>query len=330
MLGVLERNGIRDTASLVALSERELLALPRFGWGCMNEVYAVLRSAGLELAEDPYAPYVCAREGKTARDANLASFFLCDECAVAWQTEAFDGLEPEYVGGRVRGYCVNCNVDRPDVRLRQWILCGNCERVARSIGRSAVAERYVAERWAAVVTPVAQDLVLKSTDVPMLRRGPRGASMVKRSAIDFVAENPSCKPVFGFEMKTGRNYVDGVAPVGAQMGSFQLDVSDCDDITTVMERDGLPVYVLNVQVIDRACPPTLKYVALAAWWTDVFRMSGRFKEVRTRPRETRQAAYFDTAMFEPFDTFADHVVGGDYRRIAKRIRAEGIPQLYHY
>jgi Bacterial RNA polymerase, alpha chain C terminal domain len=330
VLGILNQNDITDADDLVALNERELLALHRFGGSSLDEVYGALDEMGLELAEDPYAPYVCAREGKAARDANLANLFLCDDCAAKWQAEAFDGGDPEYVGVAVTGFCVNCNVRRDDVRLRQWLLCGNCERVARSIGRSVVAERYVVDRWNEVIAPHADGLALESTDVPTLRRGPRGASGVKRSAIDFVVRNAKQKPVFGFEMKTGRGHVSGVAPVGPRMGQFQLDVSDCDDITAVMERDDLPVYLLHVQVIDRAHPPTLQYVALAAWWTDVFRMADHFDHVQRRPRENRDAAYFDTSMFDPFDTFASHVASGDYRRIAKPIKRDGIPELYSY
>ena len=176
VLNVLDANGIATTEQLIALNDRELLGLHRFGCSALDEVRDALDDAGLELAEDPYAPYVCVREGKEARDANLSSFFLCDECATKWQVDAFDGEDAEYVGPRTGGFCINCNVDRSDVRLRQWILCGNCDRVARSIGRSVVADRYVLNRWNAVIRPRAPALTIDSTDRPTLRRGPRGAS----------------------------------------------------------------------------------------------------------------------------------------------------------
>lgn len=329
VFSILETNGFDEVRELVAMNERELLALPRVGVGAVAEIRAALEAAGLELAADEYAPYVCARHGAAAWDANLSNLFLCDDCAVAWETEAFAERPPEYVGASIDGYCLNCNVQRGDVRLRQWFLCGTCERVARSIGRSVVAERFVAQRWSEIVAPHTADLFLRSTDVPRLRRRERDASETKRAEIDFVVRHERTGvDVFGFELKTGKSYIAGVAQVGARMGQFQLDTSDCDDITTVIERETIPVYLLHVQVIDRAAPPTVQYVALGAWWTDVYRMSSHFRHVQTRPRETRDAAYFDTTMFEGFVTFADHVDSGGYERLAERLREEGIPALY--
>lgn len=325
---ILYENDVTTLEQLLALNERELMSFHRFGGSSMDEVYAKLDAAGLAIADDPYAPYECVRESKPARDAGLANFFLCGDCAALWEAEAFDDAEPAFVGEPTGGYCLNCNVERPDVRLRQWILCGNCERVARSIGRSVVAERYVLDQWATLIAPIAPGLTIESTDQPTLRRGPRGAGGANRSEIDFVVRGRSGRPIFGYEMKTGRAHVSGVAAVGPRIGHFQLDVSDCDDITTVMEREDLLVYLLHVQVIDRIHPPTLRYIGLAAWWTDVFSMSEHFLLVQRRPRESRDAAYFDTAMFAPFETFADHVASGDYKRLATRIRAEGIPELY--
>jgi hypothetical protein len=248
------------------------LGIHGFGPAALDQVETALHGAGHELTPDPYGQYECAREGKLARDANLADFFLCTGCASRWQAEAFDDTEPVFVGEQSGGYCLNCNEDRADVRLRQWILCGNCERVARSIGRSVVAERYVLDYWRTVLFPGTADLVIESTDPPTLRRGPRGAPGAKRAEIDFLVRRKEGGPVFGIEMKTGKSHISGVAQAGSRMGEFQLDVSDCDDIATVMTRDKLPVYLLHVQVIDRIHPPTLRYVPLSAWWTDPFRM----------------------------------------------------------
>jgi hypothetical protein len=326
---ILEGRGINDTATLVALNERELFALPGIGLKALREVKAALDAVELTLAVDEYAPYVCARHGAPALDANLANLFLCDDCATVWQKDAFGDHEAEYVGAAPEGFCLNCNLWRPDIRLRQWFLCGTCERVARSIGRSVVAERFVARGWQELVAPYAPGLVLRGTDVPMLRRRGRDASATKRAEIDFVARDVTrSEDLFGFELKTGKSYISGAAQVGAQMGQFQLDTSDCDDITTVIERDGIPVYVLHVQVIDRAFPPTVQYAALAGWWTDVFRMHDNFRHVQMRSREARTAAYFNAAMFESFPTFAEHIRNGDYERLAARLRKEGPPTLY--
>jgi hypothetical protein len=192
-----------------------------------------------------------------------------------------------------------------------------------------VAERYVLDRWNALVAPEAPRLRLEKTDEPTLRRRQRHASATKRAEIDFVAKKGKRGvEVFGFELKTGKSHISGVAQVGARMGQFQLDTSDCDDITTVMQRQEIPVYLVHAQVIDRASPPTVRYVALAAWWTDPFRMHDHFRHIQRRPRETRDAAYFDTSMFEPFETFADHIRSGEFLRLAERLTTDGIPQLY--
>ncbi len=329
---ILAQNGIEDLDALLKHNERELLALPRFGWGCLNEIRSALDSAGIgSLAVDPYASYVCARHGEAAWDTSLSNLFLCDDCAAEWQATPFAGTEPEYVGDSVDGFCLNCNVKRPDVRLRQWFLCGTCERVAKSIGRSVVAERFVTEKWVELVAPTAPGLSLHSVDQPRLYRRERGASTSKIAEIDFVANDSERDvDVFGFELKTGKSHISGTAPVGARMGQFQLDASDCDDITAVMERRGIVVYLLHVQVIDRAHPPTVEYKAIDGWWTDVFRMNENFRHVHRRTREARDAAYFDTAMFEPLNTFAEHVKSGAHERLLARMENEGVPALYSY
>lgn len=327
-LRVLHAAGIKDVETLIQHNERELLALAGLGWGTMTEVYAALEAAGFELAEDPFAAYVCARHGGRSWDTNLANLFLCDDCAAEWIAGAFDGQPAAYVAPAAGGYCLNCNVNRTDVALRQWFLCGTCERVAGSIGRSVVAERFVADQWHELVVPHAPTLLLEGTDAPILRRRGKDDSKTKHAEIDFVARDDQEEPEFGFELKTGKNHISGVAAVGAAMGQFQLDTSDCDDITAVMAREGIPVYLLHVQVIDRAHPPTVEYRAVAGWWTDPFRMNENFNHVRRRPRETRDAAYFSVDMFQPLSTLAEHIGNDGPARLAERIENEGIPQLY--
>jgi hypothetical protein len=191
-----------------------------------------------------------------------------------------------------------------------------------------VAERFVTDLWDELVAPHVSGFTLENTDVPTLRRRQRNASATKRAEIDFVARASERADDFGFELKTGKSHISGVAAVGAKMGQFQLDTSDCDDITAVMGRENMPVYLLHVQVIDRAHPPTVRYVGLAGWWTDVFTMSERFQHVQRRPRETRNAAYYDTAMFRDFSTLADHLTSGEHERLAERLHENGIPPLY--
>jgi hypothetical protein len=327
-VGILGAAQIHDVAALVKHNQRELLALRGFGPSSLSEVCAALARAGLELAEDPFAAYVCARHGDRSWDTNLANLFLCDDCAAEWMANAFGDEPPAYVGPATGGYCLNCNVNRADVALRQWFLCGTCERVARSIGRSVVSERFVGEQWDELIVPHSPMFALEATDAPTLRRRSRGDSKRKRAEIDFVARYEKDEPAFGFELKTGKSHVSGHAAVGAGMRQFQLDTSDCDDITTVMVREGIPVYLLHVQVIDRAHPPTVEYRAIAGWWTDPFRMNEHFNHVRRRPREAREAAYFSVSMFQPLATLAEHIENDGPARLAERIDNEGIPDLY--
>ena len=136
--------------------------------------------------------------------------------------------------------------------------------------------------------------------------------------------------VFGFELKTGKKYISGAGRPGGKMSEFELDTTDCDDMRTVMTGQRFPVYLAHVQVIDRVHPPTARYVPLGAWWTDPFQMGAEgFKRIQQRARETRDAAYFNTAIFEDFATFADHLTNGDHERLVERLRDEGVPPLYY-
>jgi hypothetical protein len=327
---LLEHNGIADVEALLAKNARELLGFERFGAGSLGQVLEALKDAGVgDLAVDPYAPYVCARESREAGDTGLSNLFLCDDCAALWESAAFAGEPPQYVGEAVWGFCLNCNRKRSDVRLRQWFLCGNCDRVARSIGRSVVAERFVEQEWDRLVARHAPHLKLRTTDEPTLRHWDRTASTDRRAEIDFVIRDEQRgQDRFGFEMKTGKAYLSGGQRVGSRMQSFQLDTSDCDAIATVTEREDIPVYLLHVQVIDRAHAPTLEYRPLGVWWTDPFRMKDSLTVVKQRPRESRMAAYYRTTMFERLDTFAEHVRSGGPERLRERLTREGMPALY--
>jgi hypothetical protein len=323
---ILAGAGIEDDGALLKRNERELLGIPGFGLRCLTELIEALEATGLSLAEDEFAPYVCARHGTPAWDTNLADLFLCDDCARKWRDEAFAGADPEYMGEALGGYCVSCN-ELKEVRLRQWLLCGNCERVARSIGRGVAAERYLGQQWEEL--GIADHLELRQTDEPTLRGRRRDNAAVKVAAIDFVVRDPQAEnDVLGFELKTGKKHLGGRGDPGGKMSEFQLDTTDCDDITTVMQRAGYPVYLVHVQVIDRAHPPTALYVPLGAWWTDPFRMADGFKRIQQRSRETRDAAYFDTPIFERFETFAEHIRSGEAQRLAERLHEVGIPPLY--
>ena len=60
----------------------------------------------------------------------------------------------------------------------------------------------------------------------------RGA-LRTQDGMEAARDEQSGVDAFGFELKTGKSYISGTAQVGARMGQFQLDTTDCDDITTV-------------------------------------------------------------------------------------------------
>ena len=168
VLTILTNNGIRDIDELTALNERQLLGFSGFGPACLTDLSEALDRGGLALADDQFAPYICVRDGRPGWDVNLADLFLCDECAVKWQAEAFYGDGPEYVGSADQGYCVSCNRSI-EIRLRQWLLCGNCDRVARSIGKGVAAQRFLLGQWHELIQPRARHLQLRQIDEPLLR-----------------------------------------------------------------------------------------------------------------------------------------------------------------
>jgi len=325
---ILEEHGIRTIEDLTGFCRRELGDLRGIGQKSLDIVEQALAQMGLSLAEDPWGPYVCARHGQARGDTNLESLFLCDECADKFQESAFRGTAPEYVGPPVKGYCLHCNRYLEDIRLRQWFLCGVCDRVVRSIGRSIVADQYVLAWWKHNAKPILQELDLVLTDPPELQPRDREQIEAKIPRVDFTCiDTRSDHVVFGIELKTGRSHISG-SSIGSRMGQFQLDNSDCDDILDVVRRDRHPVYLIHAQVIDRADPPTVYYAPVGLWWTDLFSMREHFQGSRRRPRETRIAAYYDVSMFQEMDAFIAHLRDDEPARLRARIESEGVPELY--
>ncbi len=319
----LARHDIITVQNVIQNNPRELLALEGFGAKSLSLLEAALSDAGYELAVDPYATYECAREGVPRGDAGLASVFLCESCAALWQDEPFAGTEPAFVGERISGYCMNCNVNRVDLHLFQWFLCGNCERVARSIGRSVVAAKSVVAAWDVHIAGRLPEIALRDIDTPRLFRRTPETIQDKVASVDFVAvDEATGTPILGLELKTGKGYI-GRHGIGSPISEFQLDTSDCDDILTVVAREHIPVYLLHAQVIDRAAPPTVRYAALGLWWTDLFGMEQHFDRVQKRPRETRMAAYYDTDMFHDVPDLVHHLTSGGLEEIRRGLAERG-------
>ena len=239
--------------------------------------------------------------------------------------KAFGGEAPLWTGPPESGYCSHCN-EVKDIRIRQWFLCGVCARVLASIGRGIVAAKYVLSVWDNAIAERMPGITFVETDAPGLRRRLKDAAEVAPRA-DFTAFGAK-EPVFGIELKSGPGAA-GIGGIGAPMSEFQLDVSDCDAITSVTRQLEVPLFVCHVQVRNRPVPPTLQFVPTGMWWVSTRNMGENLRDVRNRPRETRPAAYFRTAMFRPISTFPDEVDETYLATEKARIRSGDVPVLYH-
>ncbi|MYG94023.1 MAG: hypothetical protein F4138_03390 [Acidimicrobiia bacterium] len=171
-------------------------------------------------------------------------------------------------------------------------------------------------------------LELEQLDQPVLRAHDTQVLERRTPTIDFMIHEKGV-PIAGIELKTGRSHLGGWAPVGTQMAAFQLDHGDCDDISNVATFEGIVVYLFHAQVIDRAEPPTTRFEAVGLWWIDPFNFSDSYQSSRTRPRETKTAAYYLTDRFKPFDQFEEHWRSGEMASVRQRFSQQGQPPLYH-
>jgi hypothetical protein len=325
---VLDRAGITSLPDLLDFSERSLRALPGVGDGTVTAVRAALAERGLALAPDRWAAYICARDGTRAADVGLAGFFLCGRCRAEYSAEALNGAAPEWTSGEaVGGNCGHCNEVRGDVRFTQWLLCGVCERVLRSLGRGLASVRYVVKTWAAENIEQLTGLRLVETDPPRLRPRGRSTDSGRRAMPDFTLFDKGGVAVAGFELKSGKKAARG-GGVGQPMSRFQLDTSDCDAVLAVVRRERFPVYLLHAQVIGRANPPTEIYHGVGLWWTDLWTMGENFLSVNVRPRETRNAAYYRNSMFRPIRELPGFIGSGGIVEHLSRLRRDGTPSLY--
>jgi hypothetical protein len=297
--------GLTRIDQLLALNEREVLMLPGVGPGTVAKIVSALTVGGMSLAADPYAAYICARHSDAARDAELRGYFLCDECRDEYSRLAFSDREPEWVSGeKIDGYCGHCN-ELKQVQHTQWFLCGTCDRVIRSIGRGLASAKFVETTWAATFGATS-DLTLTETDPVLLQPRGKRSDPSRVSSADFVATRSSGETVLGLELKSGRSALPG-GGVGNPMAQFQLDTTDCDDISAASDALDAPVFLIHAQVIGRAHAPTERYEGVGLWFARPWDLLPNLEAVRPRPRETRDAAYFKTAAFRPFGDFTRYI-----------------------
>lgn len=332
-VSALVRNGITTVAELLQLNIRELKALPGVGPGTLSLVLNALADADLTLTADPWAQYVCVRHGQQAGDVGLATFFLCQGCQIEYSNRAFNGAQPEWLSSeKVEGYCGHCNEAKTDISVVQWNLCAVCSRVVRSIGRSLAASNYTTRVWNEYVAPYVPTIELIETDPPELRAARRGSESDRESLPDFVgfSRDEPGRPLFGLELKSGKKAASAKSGVGQPMARFQLDTTDCDDIMAVVDREQCPIYLVHVQVIGRAQPPTERFHGIGFWWTDLWSMESHFVNVQIRPIETRNAAYYNIGMFQPVQALAEYLADGGHSRDRRRLADSARPSLYWF
>lgn len=316
--------GITVLDDLVALNERELLSLPGIGPGTVVRIVEALEAAGRFLAIDPYAAYVCARHSEPARDAELRGYLLCETCRDDYAHLAFGDRDPEWTSSeKIEGFCGHCN-ELKTVRLTQWFLCGTCDRVTRSIGRGIASAKFVESTWAAAFRHRAY--VLEETDPVQLRPRGRRSDPSRVSTADFVATGPDGNVALGLELKSGRSALPG-GGIGNPMAQFQLDTTDCDDITAAVGEIDAPVFLVHAQVIGRAHAPTERYEGVGLWYARPWDLLPNLEAVRRRPRETRDAAYFKTTAFRPFSDFTRYV-DEEFALDLLEMQEFGFPTLY--
>jgi len=263
----------------------------------------------------------CVRHAKPRKDVRLRHFFLCDACAEKWAVEAFDGNRSLWDGQVVQGYCHLCNT-LGDVRLRTWLLCDICWRVAGSIGRNHVAERSIMDWWRDKVEPEHPHLVIRQNDESSLRPR-RDGDVSGEGPLDFlITDTRNDQVVLGIENKTGRSSIK-------DMSAFQLDISDCDSISHHVNELGIPCYLVHAQVLEQWQPPTMGFEAIGLWWTDIYLMSEHFRDIRIRRDEQRGAAYFKKAAFRDMEELVTALFtpSGDLA-LVERFGREGLPALY--
>ncbi|WP_430647323.1 helix-hairpin-helix domain-containing protein [Agromyces sp. GXS1127] len=321
----LKKVGITDLDGLAALNRREVLAIPGIGESSLVTIVAALASTGRSLAADPYASYTCARDSAPARDSELRSYFLCEACRQAFSADAFSGRDPEWISGeQIEGYCSHCNTETV-VSLTQWFLCGTCDRVIRSLGRGIASARYVETQWRELLGDLAE---LELSEVDPVTLQPRGlrSDPNRVATADFVARSANGSARLGLELKSGRSSLPH-GGVGSPMAQFQLDTTDCDDIVSAASDLEAPVFLLHAQVIGRAQAPTERFVGVGLWFARPWDMIDNLVDVRRRPRETRDAAYYKTGMFRPFSQFVTYLED-EFDQDEAIMREEGFPLLY--
>jgi hypothetical protein len=265
---------------------------------------------------------LCVRCRQQRNDVDRAHVFWCDACSLVHQRDAFGGDPPLYVAAPGTGRCEFCD-QLVQVSYRQWLLCRICQLVLGAYRRGRVSAAYALARLREVVEPVLPDVVFNEADPVLIQaatRGGRRRTLATRLDLEALRRADGMR-AFWVEVKTGPGAAD-------EMGRFQLDCSDCDDIVNVVRTSGLPAFVVHCQVRKVPEPPTMRLTGHALWWTDLDTFRDSFIEIENRRDERKRAAYFDPACFRPIESFGEFLSSGGLDEAIERLAADGCPGLY--
>jgi hypothetical protein len=267
---------------------------------------------------------LCARHNSLRKDARLVSFFLCNGCFIELKSKAFNNKDPEFPRNNhiLEGYCSNCN-KLTKVKQYFWYLCEICTRIIRSYGKEKAAREFILNQWEELRIKHNTDITLEVIDEVRIMTYNEHLKYKKyiRPQPDFIGLRNK-EIVFNIEMKTGSSDI-------SSMSAFQLDVSDCNDIIGFMARDEykVPTFIFHVQVVEDYMPPTTRNVALNAWWASVYKLENAYLKSNMRRLERRQAVYYSTTAFKPFDEFLLFIFSERFEE-EKEIAKKSLPKLY--
>jgi len=117
---------------------------------------------------------------------------------------------------------------------------------------------------------------------------------------------------------------EGRAAWDVRLCSFHLCGSCVAEWTAGAFRGEPPVF--DVAVLSGSCQNCTRVASdlhLAQWL-----LCGNCESSRTRPRETKTAAYYSTDRFRPFEEFEEHWRSGKMASVQRRFEEHGLPSLY--
>lgn len=259
----------------------------------------------------------CARHTSRHTARTERSIYVCDQCCVRLQREAFNDRSPLFHGEEFRGFCGLCN-NETVVRVRLWFACAPCWSMVLSYQKNFAASAAVHEYWQNTVLPSLPNLQLLETDETQVRPYTRSrvtklAAAAELTALDFLAEENGDTPLFHIELKSGPGAID-------EMREFQLDINDSNDIIGVVNKTGLPAYIFHVQLGTVFQGPTRRTKAVNMWWTDLPTFLASRRRIAQRRGEDKKAGYYDPRCFRPIEEFLNELRNRGYETMAEVLR----------